>query len=272
MTAAASLSSAFITDAIADFKGRLDTLMEESLTKYRGLTVAGLDEEYTPGYGEISELVGGSYTVCYQNGWGGGSNTYSLPTEIPPGKFGKDKGIWLIHSCCYKRLSYASSYSSGMTMSENGVEGFTVDNYGNVYNYQPSMSLSSWQVPLVGTETRRYPLPNLLIDFIKTLPKNLGHEIHYSTGTYQLQYYFLQSHIGPLVKLAAEAIYKSRQATLHLQRELAAEKAKTAALEADIRRLKSTGPPTVDLLGIMPTLNVVEVCPPTLNVVEVCPT
>ncbi len=77
--------------------------------------------------------------------------------------------------------------------------------------------------------------------------------------------------IQALLKLAAAAIYKSRQAVLQLRKELDAERAKTAALEAELRALKATGPPIEDLLGLTAThapkrvWNVVEDCTPTLS-------
>ena len=235
MTAAASLSSAFITDAIADFKGRLDALMEESLTKYRDLTVAGLEDEYTDGYGMITSLKTARYEITH------------------PISLFKKGGVWMVHCWFY----------SGM--------GIAIDNYGNFYNYHdnvpnymyPPPGLGKdydsygfpYVAPLPGSDKCQYPLTNKMIDLVKTTS---------AAATYEGINTLLIS-----LKLVAESAYKSRQATLHLQRELAAEKAKAAALEAEIRRLKATAPPTEDLLG----LNVTELAPlPTLNVVEVCPT
>lgn len=246
--ASASISSAFITDAIADFKGRLDTLMEESLSKYREKAIVGIEDDYTPGYGAIASLAMASL------------HTTRLPIEIPPGKFSKDKGIWLIYSCSYAQVSYTRAHGYNHdshsldgpgSMSTVGPEGVAMDNYGNVYNYNPSMSPSSWQVSSIGTEPCRYPLPNVIINFIKTLPHWLGVEvIGAQFGSYQLHRYFLQSYIGPLAKLAAETIYKSRQAIQQLRKELDAERAKTAALDAELRALKDRSPPSEDLLGL----------------------
>ena len=252
MTAAASLSSAFITDAIADFKGRLDTLMEESLTKYREKAISFTGDDYTEGYGAITVIES---------------------TPIPPG-FIYTKGVWFIHYCYYVPLY--SEYGQVRTSTK---QGSIIDNYGNLYNYNDASQFLSLygrtpMKPVIGDGNYKLPLPNYLIDAIKLIPNYLGED---DTGPLRqgfssppsLKATFLSVHILPLVKLVAESAYKSRQATLHLQRELAAEKAKMAALEAEIRRLKATAPPTEDLLG----LNVVELAPlPTLNVVEVCPT
>jgi hypothetical protein len=277
MSAAASISSGFITDAIADFKGRLDTLMEESLTKYREKTVADMGDDYAEGYGEITKLAEGKYTQIYDGGRS--FMNHSLPTKVPTGKFDKRKGIWLIHSCSFKQMGLVDRGGSRPDMGDIAVSGFAFDNYGNYYTYIPYTphtptycTPEGWSVPSVEIERCSCPLPKSLIDVIKRIPVDLG-----STANPVLHNNFPLI-VSIIVKLAAETAYKSRQATLHLQQQLAAEKVKTAALEAELRAIKSTSSPSVDLLG----LNVAELAPttslspnlakiatqPTLNVME----
>lgn len=235
--ASTSISSTFITDAIADFKGRLDTLMEESLSKYREKAIADISDDYTPGYGEITDLVIGTST----------SSGFSLPTIVPTKKFGKEKGMWIIHSCKYMSMYYDSGsfgYGSGGYRS-NGYQAFAFDNYGNVYNYQVNNgSYCPFPTPVIGTGNYCYPLTNSMITEIKKIPASLENS---SDGTASL---FLNSIIPNLAKLAAETIYKSRQAVLQLRKELDAERAKTAALDAELRALKDRSPPSEDLLGL----------------------
>jgi hypothetical protein len=238
MTAAAP-SSAFITDAIADFKGRLDTLMEESLSKYREKAIADMGEDYTPGYGEITELVSGSYRV--QNSSIG---EYSLCTQIPSHKFNKQ--VWLIHSFKYDitgRIGDGWNAHTGTI----GMCGYAIDNYGSIYNYSCSApdGNNCWETPTVGVRTHIYPLTNSLINLIKTIPVDLG-----SFTRRESLHTFINELIIPIVKHSAETIYKSRQATLQLRKELEAERAKTAALEAELRALKASSPPAEDLLGL----------------------
>lgn len=243
----AAASSVFITDAIAEFKSKLDTLMEESLTKYREQSVAGLEEDYTPGYGEITTFVNSSYTANNHD-----RTVYSLPTAAPTYNFNISKGVWFIHSCSYTIYRLQCHYNSISNISSymaDGLAGFAIDNYGNIYNYTHNSKLDSWKSPIIGSDSYVTPLTNSIINILKIIPTNLG--IYYADGyRYNLYDTFLPIFVGPLAKHAAKIIFDTSQSTLYLQQELEAERAKTAALEAELRALKATAPPTEDLLGI----------------------
>jgi hypothetical protein len=262
MTAAApSLSTAFITDAIADFKGRLDTLMEESLSKYRDLTVAGLEDEYTDGYGMITTLAGGCPPTgqgCYH------PHLLHIPSDIPTDTF--KKGVWIIHSCFFKRVQYTSVERHGgyggtsNELQERDFSGSAIDNYGNLYYYSNHNMygwdfFSSWKSQAEKKDNYVLPLSNSLIDLVKAIPENLGHEGpgYHNAHAYPLRSHFLPDHVMPLVKRIAELMHKSRQSVLKLQRDLAAA---TSAR-------KSVAPSAAPLNPYGELLQKFSVCPTT---------
>jgi hypothetical protein len=173
---------------------------------------------YTPRHGEIFKLASRKFKC--------GEHFYTLPTHFPATRFGRD--VWIIHSFLY--------WASGKTDEDYMTEGFAVDNYGNFYCYTYyTTSFTDWKEPTMGSANFKYPLSDAQINTIKRI------------GDYMISDSSAKM-LSNNIKVIAKVIYLTKQT----QEKLNKERARTEALEEELRTLRAmiSPPPTEDLLGL----------------------
>jgi hypothetical protein len=146
-------------DAFTSLQSEMDNKYKELYnTLINNICIDICKDEFTPNYGSISNEIW--YQPKDSKGYDGKKEVFD---ELPKGK-------WYIHYLYYVKGELRSTVCHNL---------IAIDNYGNTYNKGWSNYNTGWgdnplQYPIQIINNNKYPLPNKIIDYIKTIKNGHG--------------------------------------------------------------------------------------------------